>query len=108
MYKTKHRTKNHNFKTEKVKVTPFIRDVLSELKRSPHKVQFIKDNCDYYKTQVHLKRGFLTAIERIELVLVIDNDVDRITQQILANDYIGNRIRRYPLLFKGILNNPEI
>lgn len=105
MYKPRHQTKTRNPKADTVNVSPFIGEVLAELQRAPHKVKIIQDNCDHYKTQIHLKRGFLTAIERIELVLIIDNDIGRITQQILANDYIGNRIRRYPLLFRGILDN---
>ncbi|KAF7764566.1 hypothetical protein PCIT_b0602 [Pseudoalteromonas citrea] len=104
MYGNKRRLKQRGLTRDNVQATPYLIEVLSELQRAPHKVEIIKRNCDYYKTQIHLKRGFLTAIERIELVLVIDHDIERIRQQILANDYIGNRIRRYPLLFKGILD----
>jgi hypothetical protein len=46
----------------------------------------------------------LLAIERFDWVFEATNDVDQICEQIMADDYIGNRLRRYPLLFKGVVN----
>ncbi|OHU85388.1 MULTISPECIES: hypothetical protein [Pseudoalteromonas] len=83
----------------------FIIAALNELKTHPNKLTIIKQNCQLYKQQPHLKRGFLTAIERCEWVLEVDDDIDRIIAQILAEDYIGNRLRRYPLLFKGVVDD---
>ncbi|WP_247671151.1 hypothetical protein [Pseudoalteromonas sp. MMG005] len=85
----------------------YLNSVLNELRVKPEKLRIIKANCEYYKTQVYLKRGFLLAIERIEWVLALDNDIQRICNQISANDYIGNRIRLYPLLFKGVVTTHE-
>ncbi|ATC94941.1 hypothetical protein [Pseudoalteromonas tunicata] len=81
----------------------FIRLVIAELKRSPDKISIIKQNCDYYRQQTFLKKGFLLAIERFDWVFEVDDDIERICQQIQADDFIGNRLRRYPLLFKGII-----
>ncbi|CAM4189415.1 hypothetical protein [Pseudoalteromonas byunsanensis] len=83
----------------------FIIAALDELKAHPSKLTIIKQNCQHYKQQAHLKRSLLIAIERFEWVFEVDDDVDRIIEQILAEDYIGNRIRRYPLLFKGVVND---
>jgi hypothetical protein len=41
----------------------------------------------------------------MEWVFEANLSCDEICQQILADDYIGNRIRRYPLIFKGVLPN---
>ncbi|WP_199886185.1 hypothetical protein [Pseudoalteromonas sp. T1lg23B] len=83
----------------------FIIAALNELKAHPNKLAILKQNCQLYKQQAHLKRGLLKAIERFEWVFEVDDDIDRIIEQILAQDYIGNRIRRYPLLFKGIVDD---
>jgi hypothetical protein len=85
----------------------FINQVITELKANPSKVAIIKRNLAHYRSQTHLKRGFLTAIERFDWVFAASNDIDFICQQILADDYIGQRLRRYPLLFKGVLPQPE-
>lgn len=92
----KHRAGKHN--------VVFINQVVAELKANPSKVAIIKNNLAHYRSQRHLKRGFLTAIERFDWVFAASNDIDFICQQILADDYIGQRLRRYPLLFKGILS----
>jgi hypothetical protein len=83
----------------------YIASVIEELNSHPEKLNIIKENCDRYKQQIYLKKGLLLAIERFEWVFEVDDDVERICVQIMADDYIGNRIRRYPLLFKGVLND---
>ncbi|WP_372760522.1 hypothetical protein [Pseudoalteromonas sp.] len=81
----------------------FIAAVIAELKAQPHKVAIIRANLAYYRTQNHLKRGFLLAIERFDWVFAACHDVDEMCAQIMADDYIGQRLRRYPLLYKGVL-----
>ena len=76
---------------------------INELKNNPDKLDIIRDNLSYYREQQFLKRGFLLAIERFDWVFEASNDVDQICAQILADDYIGKRLRRYPLLYKGVL-----
>ncbi|WP_419148819.1 hypothetical protein [Pseudoalteromonas 'SMAR'] len=83
----------------------YIDRVITELLQQPHKLSIIKANCEYYRQQSYLKRGFLLAIERFDWVFAVDDDVERICQQILADDYIGKRLRRYPLLYKGVLDD---
>lgn len=83
----------------------FINKVIAELKNEPQKLSIVKENLEYYRAQSHLKRGFLLAIERFDWVFKATNDIDEICDQIIADDYIGNRLRRYPLLFKGIINS---
>ncbi|MBQ4833455.1 hypothetical protein J8L70_09415 [Pseudoalteromonas sp. MMG010] len=82
----------------------FIQAVVAELKANPNKLKVIKSNLEHYRQQTHLKRGFLLAIERFDWVFDATQNIDEICQQILANDYIGNRLRRYPLLFKGVID----
>ncbi|KTF16750.1 hypothetical protein [Pseudoalteromonas sp. H105] len=82
----------------------FIHQVIENLKADPRKLDTIRRNLDEYRQQQFLKRGFLLAIERFDWVFEATNDVDQICEQIMADDYIGNRLRRYPLLFKGVVN----
>ncbi|MEG3757706.1 hypothetical protein V5096_07070 [Pseudoalteromonas carrageenovora] len=84
--------------------TSFINQVIAALKSDPAKLAIIRKNLEYYRNQHHLKRGFLLAIERFDWVFEASDDVNFICDQILADDYIGNRLRRYPLLFKGVLD----
>ena len=81
----------------------FINQVIAQLKAEPEKLQLIKNNLAYYRAQTHLKRGFLLAIERFDWVFEATDNIDEICDQIMADDYIGNRLRRYPLLFKGVV-----
>ena len=81
----------------------FISNVVQQLRENPSKIAIIKRNLEEYRQQRFLKRGFLIAIERFDWVFEASDDIEDICQQMLANDYIGNRLRRYPLLFKGII-----
>ena len=83
----------------------FINQVIAQLKSEPEKLQLIKNNLAYYRAQTHLKRGFLLAIERFDWVFEATDNIDEICEQIMADDYIGNRLRRYPLLFKGVVES---
>lgn len=80
----------------------YIENAVNNLRHDPTKLSILRDNCHILATQYSFNKGLLKAIERIEWAFCIDNDIERICAQILSNDYIGNRIRRYPLLFKGI------
>ncbi len=93
----------HRVKTESKQQQVFINQVISELKNNPDKLDIIRNNLSYYRQQQFLKRGFLLAIERFDWVFEASNDVEQICTQILADDYIGKRLRRYPLLYKGVL-----
>ena len=90
-------------KAESKQQQVFINQVINELKSNPGKLDIIRENLSYYREQQFLKRGFLLAIERFDWVFEASNDVEQICAQILADDYIGKRLRRYPLLYKGIL-----
>ena len=83
----------------------FIHQVIAQLKAEPEKLQLIKNNLAHYREQTHLKRGFLLAIERFDWVFEATDNIDEICEQIMADDYIGNRLRRYPLLFKGVVES---
>ncbi|AUJ71988.1 hypothetical protein [Pseudoalteromonas sp. NC201] len=83
----------------------YVSKVVEALRGNPSKLKIIKQNCDEFRQQRFLKRGLLLAIERFDWVFAVDDDVERICQQILADDYIGKRLRRYPLLFKGVLDD---
>lgn len=83
----------------------YLLSVIEELKANPEKLEIVKYNVDEYQSQQYLKRGFLVALERMEWLFEANLSIDEFCQQILAEDYIGNRIRRYPLIFKGVLVN---
>lgn len=85
----------------------FFESVIDELKKHPEKKNIVKQNIQEYKQQIYLKRGFLKALERVEWVFDGNQDIDSICEQIMAHDYIGNRIRRYPLIFKNVLDTSE-
>lgn len=82
----------------------YIQSVLNTLKAHPERIKILEQNCNEYKQQTHLKRGFLRAIERLEWVIHASQNIEEFEHSILADDYLGNVIRRYPLLFKGIVN----
>ena len=84
-----------------------IEAVVAELRQNPDKLEIVKANIEHFKTQRHLKRGFLIAIDRFDWVFEAHTDINKICDHILADDYIGKRLRRYPLLFKGVLNKTE-
>lgn len=82
----------------------FINQVIAALQADPSKLAIIRNNLNEYRQQQFLKRGFLLAIERFDWVFEATDDVQQICDQIMADDYIGNRLRRYPLLFKGVIS----
>lgn len=82
----------------------YIEQVITALKNDPSKLNIIHKNLAYYREQQFLKKGFLLAIERFDWVFEAHKNVDDICAQIMADDYIGKLLRRYPLLYKGVLN----
>lgn len=80
----------------------YIEQAVANLKQNPAKLRILRENCELLAQQYSMNKGLLRAIERVEWVFCVDDDIERICKQILDNDYIGNKIRRYPLLFKGI------
>lgn len=82
----------------------YIQQVIAALQNDPSKLSIIRANLAYYKEQQFLKKGFLLAIERFDWVFEASDNVDAVCSQIMADDYIGKRLRRYPLLYKGILS----
>ncbi|MBE0353018.1 hypothetical protein [Pseudoalteromonas lipolytica] len=91
-------------KAESKQQVAYINEVISALKDDPRKLDIIRKNLDFYREQSFLKRGFLLAIERFDWVFEASNGVDEVCAQIIADDYIGKRLRRYPLLYKGVIN----
>ncbi|WP_404343865.1 hypothetical protein [Pseudoalteromonas mariniglutinosa] len=94
----------HRSRAESKQQQAYIATVVAALKHDPSKLAIIRHNLAYYRQQTFLKKGFLLAIERFDWVFAACNDVDEICAQICADDYIGKRLRRYPLLYKGVLN----
>ncbi|AOT10539.1 hypothetical protein [Pseudoalteromonas luteoviolacea] len=80
----------------------YMEQVVSALKQNPNAINVIKANCQYYQEQAYLKKGLKRTIEHLEWVLAADDNIERICQQIMADDHIGNKCRQYPLLFKGV------
>ncbi|KPV96259.1 hypothetical protein AN214_01605 [Pseudoalteromonas sp. P1-9] len=82
----------------------YLKAVIAALQADPEKLNIVKQNIAHYQNQAFLKRGFLRALERMEWLFEANLTIDEFCQQIMADDYIGNRIRRYPLIFKGVLD----
>ncbi|CCQ10927.1 putative orphan protein [Pseudoalteromonas luteoviolacea B = ATCC 29581] len=80
----------------------YIQSAVNSLLVNPSKLAIVRNNCENYKKQFSMNKGLLKAIERLEWVFYLDDDVERIAKQVLNDDYIGKRIQRYPLLFKGV------
>ena len=81
----------------------YLQSVIEALKANPEKINIVKTNVADYQNQQYLKKGFLRALERMEWLFEANLTIDEFCQQILAEDYIGIRIRRYPLIFKGVI-----
>lgn len=82
----------------------YILSVITALKAEPEKIAIVKRNVVEYQHQQYLKKGFLLALERMEWLFEANLTIDEFCEQLVADDYIGNRIRRYPLIFKGVLD----
>ncbi|MFC0119560.1 hypothetical protein ACFFK7_16740 [Pseudoalteromonas xiamenensis] len=80
----------------------YVRAALERLTADPSKLSQLRCNCQQLKREYSFNKGLLTAIERLEWVFCIDDDIERITSQILNDDYISSKILKYPLLFKGL------
>ncbi|MFY8275187.1 hypothetical protein AAEU32_13760 [Pseudoalteromonas sp. SSDWG2] len=98
-----HRSRRH--RPTPAHLQQYIEKVVDALRNDPTKLSIIRANLQHYRQQPFLKRGFLTAIERFDWVFAAHQDVEQICSQILSDDYIGKRLRRYPLLFKGVLDD---
>ncbi|MCT8987112.1 hypothetical protein [Shewanella phaeophyticola] len=44
-----------------------------------------------------------TAIDRLLLVFEDNGDIELLYKQVMSDD-VGQRVRRYPLIFKGIIS----
>ena len=82
----------------------YLQQVFAELHRQPEKLQLIAQNMQHYKQQIYLKRGFLKAIERLEWIFDEQPSVELVEELVFEDSYSGQRLRSYPLLFKGIIN----
>ncbi|MFT6899651.1 MAG: hypothetical protein ACJA13_004092 [Paraglaciecola sp.] len=43
-------------------------------------------------------------MDRLLLVFEDDNDIELLYRQVMSDDNIALRVRRYPLIFKGIIS----
>ncbi|WMN62171.1 hypothetical protein NI389_20470 (plasmid) [Pseudoalteromonas xiamenensis] len=84
------------------KNSAYVEAALEQLKLEPSKLSLLESNCQQFKNEYSFNKGLLTAIERLEWILCIDDDIERITHRVLSDDYISRKIVKYPLLFKGI------
>ena len=85
----------------------YLRRVFAVLKREPDKIARVKQNIAEYQQQTFLPKGFIKAIERCEWVLDLGDNVDMLERAVFEDSDTGKRLRRYPLLFKGIINDAQ-
>ncbi|MBB1437467.1 hypothetical protein H5202_02045 [Shewanella sp. SG41-4] len=83
--------------------TVFFEQVFAELRLNPDKIAIVRSNIAEFQAQPYLKKGLHTAIDRLLLVFEDDNDIELLYRQVMSDD-IGQRVRRYPLIFKGIIS----
>jgi hypothetical protein len=82
----------------------YFEQVFAELRRHPEKIAIVRHNIAQFQAQPYLKKGLHTAIDRLLLVFEDDKDIERLYRQVMSDDDIALRVRRYPLIFKGIIN----
>lgn len=85
------------------KQSAYIAAALDELQKHPEKIDIVRNNIEVFRTQRFLKRGFLNALERMVWIFDAHDDVGLICQSVMSDNYIGNAIRKYPLIFKGVV-----
>ncbi|MGI2001174.1 hypothetical protein [Shewanella frigidimarina] len=83
--------------------TAYFEQVFAELRLRPEKIAIVRHNIAEFQAQPYLKKGLHTAIDRLLLVFEDDNDIELLYRQVMSDD-IGQRVRRYPLIFKGIIS----
>ncbi|WP_351077107.1 hypothetical protein [Shewanella sp. CAL98-MNA-CIBAN-0140] len=81
----------------------YFEQVFAELRRHPEKIAIVRYNIAQFQAQPYLKKGLHTAIDRLLLVFEDDNDIELLYRQVMSDDNIALRVRRYPLIFKGII-----
>lgn len=81
----------------------YFEQVFAELRRHPDKIAIVRHNIAEFQAQPFLKKGLHTAIDRLLLVFEDSDDIELLYRQVMSED-IGQRVRRYPLIFKGIIS----
>lgn len=81
----------------------YFEQVFAELRLHPEKIAIVRHNIAEFQAQPYLKKGLHTAIDRLLLVFEDDDDIERLYRQVMSDD-IGQRVRRYPLIFKGLIS----
>jgi hypothetical protein len=81
----------------------YFEQVFTELRLHPEKIAIVRHNIAQFQAQPYLKKGLHTAIDRLLLVFEDDNDIELLYRQVMSDDNIALRVRRYPLIFKGII-----
>ncbi|AZG73918.1 hypothetical protein [Shewanella livingstonensis] len=82
----------------------YFEQVFAELRLHPEKIAIVRRNIAEFQSQPYLKQGLHTAIDRLLLVFEDDDDIELLYRQVMSDD-IGQRVRRYPLISKGIISN---
>jgi hypothetical protein len=83
--------------------TAYFEQVFAVLRLHPEKIAIVRRNIAEFQAQPYLKKGLHTAIDLLLLVFEDDNDIELLYRQVMSDD-IGQRVRRYPLIFKGIIS----
>ncbi|MGI2170585.1 hypothetical protein ACROAE_10355 [Shewanella sp. MF05960] len=81
----------------------YFEQVFVELRRHPEKIAIVRHNIAEFQAQPFLKKGLHTAIDRLLLVFEDNDDIELLYKQVMSDD-VGQRVRRYPLIFKGIIS----
>ena len=81
----------------------YFEQVFVELRRHPEKIAIVRHNIAEFQAQPFLKKGLHTAIDRLLLVFEDNDDIELLYRLVMSED-VGQRVRRYPLIFKGIIS----
>ncbi|WP_028116743.1 hypothetical protein [Ferrimonas senticii] len=86
----------------------YFTQVFARLRAEPKCWQQVVDNYQYFLTRAHLSRSNQRALRDLGWLIEANCSIAEVEQAVLAETRSGQRLRRFPLLFRGLLpSSPE-
>ncbi len=86
----------------------YLTAVFRKLASEPDLIAVVKENIDTFKGKQHIRNSAKKTLARLEWHFDAEQpDIELLATEVLADDYIGQKYREFPLLFKGVLTEDE-
>ncbi|TKB54209.1 hypothetical protein [Ferrimonas aestuarii] len=84
----------------------FCTQIISAIEQDPTRLSIVAENLAHYRKMQFLSRGKLRTLDELGWALEVENSLDAIKTMLLSPTRSGQRLRRFPLLFRNVLNPP--